>query len=127
MPERNRPGVRRWLRSADRVFPVRPLLGRLHQEGFAQAFEGRSQTHRVLGAFGGQIVRSDAAPLEAQLEQGRGPEVRGTAPQCMSSIPKSRGVAVQRRGFELLDQLLSIGNEIPDQATEKIVAIVQLT
>jgi hypothetical protein len=44
----------------------------------------------------------------------------------MSSIPKSRGVAVQCRGFELLDQLLGIGDEVPDQAVQEIVLIIQL-
>jgi hypothetical protein len=127
MPEHNVPGVNRWLRSADRVVPVRPLLGQFDQEGIAQALEGRSQTHCVPGAFGGQIVRSDAAPLEAQLEQGGGTEVRGTAAQCMSALSKRRGIAVQRRGSELLNQLLGVGDEVPDQAAEEIVAIVQLT
>ena len=127
MPERNPPGVSRWLRSADRVVPVRPLTRQLHQEGIAQALEGRSQTHRVPGAFGGQIVGSDAPPVEAQLEQGGGTQVRGTAAQGMSSIPKGRGVAIQRRGFELLNQPLGVGDEVPDQVAQEIVAIVQLT
>jgi hypothetical protein len=118
--------VSRWLRWADRVVPVRPWLGQRHQQRFAQALEGRSQTHRVPGAFGGQIVRSDAPPLEAQLEEGGGAEVRGTAAQCMSALSKRRGVAVQRRGFELFNQLLGVGDEVPDQAAEEIVAMVQL-
>ena len=115
MPERSLLGARRWLLSADRGFSACPLGGQLHHEGVAQTFKLRSQTHRVLGALGSELVRSDAAPLEAQLEEGGGPEVCGAAPQCMSSISKSRGAAVQRRGFDFLDQLLSIGNEIPDQ------------
>ena len=45
----------------------------------------------------------------------------------MGPISKSCGVAVQRRSFELLDQLLGIGDEVADQAAEEIVVIVQLT
>jgi hypothetical protein len=44
----------------------------------------------------------------------------------MSSIPESRGVNIERRGFELLDQLLGVGDEVPDQTAEKIVGVVQL-
>ena len=118
--------LRSWL-WADSGCSARPGPGRFHQEGIAQTFELRSQTHRVPGAFGGELVRSDAAPLQAQLEEGGGPEMCGTAPQRMSSIPESRGVALERRGFELLDQLLSIGDELTDQSTKKVVAVIQLT
>ena len=45
----------------------------------------------------------------------------------MRAIAKGRGVAVQRRGFELVDQLLGVGDEVSDQAAEEIVVIVQLT
>src|SRR5262245_60505871 len=81
MPGRNLPGVRRWRRPDDRIVAVRRLLGQLHQEGVAQALEGPSHKQRVLGAFGGQFGRSNPPPLEAQLEQRGGTEVRGTAAQ----------------------------------------------
>jgi hypothetical protein len=53
--------------------------GQCHHEGIAQTLELRSQLHGVLGTFGGEPVRADAAPLQAQLEQGGGPEVCGAA------------------------------------------------
>ena len=65
--------------------------------------------------------------LQAQFEQGGGAEVCGTAAQGMRSISKRCGVAVQRRGFELLDQLLGVGDEVSDQAAEEIVVVIQLT
>ena len=60
------------VRSADCGRPGRFLLSQRQQEGLAQAFELRSQTHRVCAAFGRQLVRADAAPLQAQLEQRGG-------------------------------------------------------
>jgi hypothetical protein len=50
--------------------------------------------HCVLRALGIELFRSDAAPLQAQLEEGGGPKVCGTAAQGMSSVSESRGVDV---------------------------------
>jgi hypothetical protein len=82
--------------------------------------------HRVLRALGSELVRSDAAPLQAQLEEGGGPKVCGTATEGMGSISKSRGVGGQRRGFELLDQLFGIDDEVAHQVIQKIVTGIQL-
>ena len=126
MPGRSPLGVRRSLLWAEPGLAARPLPGQLPHESVAQTFELRSQMHRVLRALGRELVRSDAAPLQAQLEQGGGPKVCGTAAQGMSPISKRRGVDVQRRGFELLDQLFSIGDEVADQVSDEIVAVIQL-
>jgi hypothetical protein len=72
-------GVRPWLLWAEPGFASRPVPRQLHHERFTQSFELRSQLHGVLRTFGSEPVRSDAAPLEAQLEEGAGPEVGGTA------------------------------------------------
>ena len=42
----------------------------------------------------------------------------------MGPISKSCGVVVQRRSFELLDQLLGVRDEVSDQAAEEIIVIV---
>ena len=94
MPGRSLPGVRRWWLWAEPGLPSWALSSQLHPEGVTQTFELRPQLHGVLRAFGSEPVRSDAAPLQAQLEQGGGPEVCGTAAQGMSSIPESRGVDI---------------------------------
>jgi hypothetical protein len=126
MPGRSPLAVRRSWLWAEPGLPSRPLPGQRHHEGIAQTFELRSQLQGVLSTFGSEAIRSDAAPLQAQLEQGGGPEVCGAAAQGMSSIPESRGVGIERRGFELFDQLLGVRDEVPDQAAEEIVGVVQL-
>jgi hypothetical protein len=126
MPGRSPLGVRRSLLWAEPGLPTRRLPAQLPHEGFAQTFELRSQVHSVLRALGNELVRSDAAPLQAQLEEGGGPKVCGTATEGMGSISESRGVGGQRRGFELLDQLFSIDDEVADQAFQEIVAGIQL-
>jgi hypothetical protein len=126
MPGPSPLAVRRWLLWAEPGLPTRPVPSHLDHEGIAQTFELRSQLHGVLRTIGSESVRPDAAPVQAQLEQGGGPEVGGTAAQCMSSIPESRGVGIERRRFELLDQLLGVGDEVPDQAVEETVGVIQL-
>ena len=126
MPGRSPLAVPRSLRWAEPGLSFRPLPSQFHHEGIAQTFELGSQLHGVLRTIGSESVRSDAAPPQAQLEQGGGPEVCSAAAQRMSSIPKSRGVGVERRCFELLDQLLGVGDEVPDQAVEETVGVIQL-
>jgi hypothetical protein len=110
----------------DPGLPAHSSPVQLHHEGITQTVELRSQLQRVLRTIGSELVRADAAPLQAQLEQGGSPQVCRTAAQGMSSIPKRRGVDVERRGFELLDQLLGIGDEIADQTIEETIRVIQL-
>jgi hypothetical protein len=111
---------------AEPGLPARHWPVPLRHEGIAQTFELRPQLQRVLRSLCSELVRSDAAPSQAQLEQSGGPQVCRTAAQGMSSIPKGRGVDIERRGFELLDQLLGIDDEIADQTPEEIIRVIQL-
>jgi hypothetical protein len=115
------------LRSSSGGAPVRLRLGQLVQEGETKTFDLGFQQRRAVGTFDGQLIGSDAPQLVAQLEHCGGAEVRRTTAQRMRAIAKHGGVVGEGRGFELVDQLLGIGDEVQDQAAEKIILTIELT
>ena len=60
---------------------ARPLPGQLAHEGVTQAFELRSQVHRVLRALGRELVRSN--------RHFRHSSNRAVAPRCAALLRKA--------------------------------------